>query len=323
MSYNKKKHYNIGIDIGGTKIAIGLVDNEIRLIDRIDIPTVIEKGPDPLISEIIKQTGTLINRNGLIDKQVNSIGIGVPGTVDHETGHVVLAPNIYWRDVPLGKKFTESFTSTPIYIDQDTNAAILGEYMLQDGKYIKNFFYITLGTGVGSGLIFNGKLYRGRLNTAGEIGHTVVEKNGIPCTCGNRGCLQMYAKGPGIVDEAIRRIERGAETNLKKYLEEKNKLTAQQIGDEANNGDKFAMDLLLWAADYVGLALANIVSVLNPDLIVIGGGVTRCGAFFINAITNSTIKYCYPPARDSVVISCTTQWEKSGIIGAALLYSSF
>jgi len=314
---------NIGIDIGGTKIAIGLVDKEKKLVDRIDISIIIKNGPNLIITEIIKQTKNIIKRNNLTGKQINSIGIGVPGTVNIKTGYVILAPNIYWRDVPLGKMFNNSFPSTPIYIDQDTNTAALGEYALQKDKDINNLYYITISTGVGSGLILNGKLYRGSLNTAGEIGHTIVEKNGIPCTCGNKGCLQMYAKGPAIADEAMRKIKKGAKTSLKKYLLNNRTLTAQQIGNEANKGDSFSINILLWAADYVGMALANVVNLLNPDLIIIGGGVARCGAFFIDAITNATINYCYPPIRESVRISCTTQWEKSGIIGGAMLYSFF
>jgi len=314
---------NIGIDIGGTKIAIGLVNKEKKLIDRIDISTDIKNGPYPLITEIIKQTKNIIGGNNLMGKQINSIGIGIPGTVNTDTGYVILAPNIYWRDVPLGKMFNNSFPSIPIYIDQDTNAAALGEYILRKDKDINNLYYITISTGVGSGLILNGKLYRGSLNTAGEIGHTIVEKNGILCTCGNKGCLQMYSKGPAIANEAIRRIRKGKKTSLKKYLVDNGTLTAQEIGNEANKGDSFSINILLQAADYIGMALANVVNLLNPDLIVIGGGVAKCGVFFIDAITNATINYCYPPIRESVNISCTTQWEKSGIFGAAMLYSSF
>lgn len=312
---------NVGVDLGGTKIALGLVTSEGETITQKNFPTAVDKGADWLIAHLIEAIKAFLDDARVSIDDVNSIGIGVPGTVELTTGNVVLAPNIYWQDVPLGEKMKAGFPTIPIYIDQDTNTAVLGEYFLCDDLAVENFFFLTISTGVGSGLILNNTLYRGRLNMAGEIGHTIVEKDGVPCTCGSRGCLQAYAKGPAIADIAVQRIKNGEQSTLEKRIRD-GRLTAIQVAEAASNGDQLAKDVLLAAAEYVGLALANVVSLLNPDIIIIGGGVAQSGTWFIERIKDVTKSSCYPPARESFRLELTTNWEKSAIIGAGLLYKT-
>ena len=312
---------NVGVDLGGTKIALGLVTSKGECLTRKNFPTAVDKGPDWIIAHLIEEINAFLEGARVPVDAINSIGIGVPGTVELTTGNVVLAPNIYWQDVPLGEKMNVGFPTIPIYIDQDTNTAVLGEYFLCEDPAVENLFFLTISTGVGSGLILNKTLYRGRLNTAGEIGHTIVEKDGIPCTCGSRGCLQAYAKGPAIADIVVQRIRNGEQSTLAEHIRD-GRLTAIQVAEAASNGDQVAQDVLFAAAEYVGLALANVVSLLNPDVIIIGGGVAQSGAWFIEKIKDVAKSSCYPPARESFRIELTTNWEKSAIIGAGLLYKT-
>ena len=322
MSRQIGKSLNIGVDLGGTKIAMGLVtaEGDIKVLK--SFPTCTEKGAEWIIERLIEEIKALFENENVNVNDIKSLGLGIPGTVDLKKGEVILAPNIYWRNIPLGEKIRAAFPDLPVYIVQDTNTAALGEFLACESDDIENLFYITISTGVGSGLIFNRKLYRGRSNTAGEVGHFIVERDGIKCTCGNRGCLQMYAKGPAIAGEALRRLNNGEKSILKDQLR-KGYLTALQVGEAAIKGDTMAREVILRAAEYVGIALGNVVSLINPDLIVIGGGVVRCGSLLIDEIVRVTLTSCYPPTRESVAVSSTRLWEKSGVIGAALLHTAF
>ena len=312
---------HIGVDIGGTKIALGLVTSEGECLQQKNFPTEGSKGADWIIANLIQEIKGMVDQAQLSIEAINSIGIGVPGTVELTTGNVVLAPNIYWENVPLGRQMKTAFPQIPVYIDQDTNTAVLGEYFLCDDPSVRNLFFITISTGIGSGLILDKKLYRGRFNSAGEIGHFIVERNGVPCTCGSRGCLQAYANGPAIANVALQRIKHGDTSCLAERILG-DRLTACQVAEAAAEGDSLARDVLLNAAERVGIALANVVSLLNPDLIIIGGGVAQSGPEFIERIQEVTRTSCYPPARESFRIAVTTNWERSAIIGAGLLYKT-
>ncbi len=311
---------NIGVDVGGTKIALGLVTSSGVIKAQRRIETKWKAGPELVIAGIICEINELLLQSELDIDKINSIGIGIPGTVDLHTGEVILAPNIDWAHVYLGEKIRAAFPGTSIHVDQDTNAAAYGEFLTcRDG--VRNLFFFTVSTGVGSGIVIDGKLYRGHCNIAGEVGHTIVVKDGLLCECGNRGCLQVYGKGPAIAWEAERRIKRGEESVLSISLNS-GPLTAFQVAQAALDGDNLARDVILRAAEYIGIALANVVSLLNPDLIIIGGGVARCGDLMLDKIRSVTQLYCYPPASSHVRIQCTKMWEKGGIIGAALLYQT-
>jgi glucokinase len=319
MSVAQAESLNIGIDVGGTKISIGLVTARGEIIARKDFPTAAEEGPEAVIERMIGQAKALLEQQSLAAQSLSSIGIGIPGTVERKTGRVVLAPNIYWRDVPVGERIRGAFPGVAVLADQDTNVAALGEFLVLNDPQISSLYYLTISTGVGSGIILDGKLHRGRGNTAGEVGHFIVERNGLPCTCGNRGCLQMYARGPAIAAEAVRRIERGMESVLVDKLGD-GQLTGLDVGRAAAAGDTLAREVMDWAAGYVGLALGNVVSLFSPDLIVLAGGVLRCGDWFLRRIEEVAADSCYPPARGGVRMVQTVLWERANVIGAGLLY---
>ncbi|GAK55517.1 glucokinase, ROK family [Candidatus Vecturithrix granuli] len=312
---------HIGVDIGGTKIALGLVTATGNILSQQNYPTQIEKGPEEMITELIAAINRFAANAGVSCDQIASIGIGVPGTVELASGNVVLAPNIFWRDVPLGARMKSGFPDIPIYIDQDTNTAVLGEFWQCEDPAVENLFFITISTGIGSGLILDKRLYRGQGNMAGEIGHIIVEKDGELCTCGSKGCLQAYAKGPAIAARVLRRIKQGEKSVLTAQIHD-DQLTMIQVAEAASQGDRLALEVLLQAAEYVGVALANVVSLLNPDVIIIGGGVAQSGDLFIQKIQEVAKACCYPPARKSFRIELTKNWEKSPIIGAGMLHKT-
>ncbi|PIE32640.1 hypothetical protein CSA56_14705 [candidate division KSB3 bacterium] len=317
----KNEALYIGVDIGGTKIALGLVTAKGKCLTQKSFPTQVGKGSDWIINHLVQEIRGLLEEVHLSIDAIHSIGIGVPGTVELTTGNVILAPNLYWQNVPFGDRMKAAFPTSSIYLDQDTNTAALGEYFLCDDASVENLLFITISTGIGSGLILDKKLYRGRLNMAGEIGHSIVEKNGVPCTCGSRGCLQSYAKGPAIADIVLQRIQNGEKSCLASRIVG-DRLTAAQVAEAASQGDRLARSVLLGAAEYVGLVLANVVSLLNLDLIIIGGGVAQSGEEFIQRIKDVTRASCYPPAKESFRMALTTNWEKSALIGAALLHKT-
>lgn len=313
--------FHVGVDIGGTKIALGLVTSTGNVLSQKTYRTGVEKGPEQMMTQLIAEINSFLTEAQIPGYAISSIGIGVPGTVELSSGNVVLAPNLFWQDVPLGARMKADFPEIPVYIDQDTNTAVLGEFALCDDPAVANLFFITISTGIGSGLILDRKLYRGQGNMAGEIGHIIVEKDGKACTCGSKGCLQMYANGPAIAETMLRRRQHGEESVLATKIHDE-QLTAIQVAEAAAQGDRLARDVLLQAAEYVGIALANVVSLLNPDLIIIGGGVAQSGNLFIEKIQEVAKSCCYPPARESFRIELTRNWEKSSIIGAAMLHKT-
>ncbi|PID57771.1 hypothetical protein CSB45_05970 [candidate division KSB3 bacterium] len=320
MTDNKKK-IHVGVDIGGTKIALGLVTAEGECLQQKKFPTQRSKGADWLIAHVIHNIRELVQQAGLPPEAVASVGIGVPGTVEAATGNVVLAPSLGWQNVQMGRQIKTAFPAIPVYIEQDTKTAVLGEYFLCADPSVSHLLFITISTGIGSGLILDRKLYRGQLNSAGEIGHCIVERNGLPCSCGNRGCLQAYADGTAIAGAACQRIKHGEQSTLTEVLSN-GRLTALQVASAAEQGDSLARDVLLRAAEYVGIALANVISLLNLDLIIIGGGVAQSGAGFIEKIREVAENSCYPPARGSFRIVVTTHWDTNAIIGAGLLHNT-
>lgn len=321
MRNEKKQSFNVGVDMGGTKVAIGLVTPEGEILKKKKYATEAYKGHERIIKKLIREIKSLIVDSSIDFDDIYSIGVGVPGTVDLDTGEIILAPNINWRHIPLGKELRFAFPNIVCFIDQDTNSSALGEFWACKDPSINNLFFITISTGIGSGVIINRQLYRGQGNTAGEIGHMVMERNGIKCTCGNRGCLQAYAKGPAIIKEVESRIRNGENSLLKETLNKGN-LTVTQIARVALEGDKLACSVILKAAEYVGIALANIIDLISPDLIVIGGGVALCGSIFVDRVINIAKSNCYPPARGKVKIKITNLFEDAGIMGASMIHTT-
>lgn len=313
----QSQNCSIGIDIGGTKICAGIVDADKKIIARVSFPTDAKQGPDTVTEHIIANVKDLIAQSTLSSEDIRSIGCCIPGTVDPHSGFVQLAPNIGWVNYEFGSTFAQAFQGIPIRYEQDTKAAAYGEFLLLNDTTMRSLFYITISTGIGAGIVIDGKIVRGFHFAAGEIGHCAIDRNGAHCTCGNDGCLQAYSRGPAIVETVKKALRNGEPSTLtsKKPLD---LLDAMDVTSAALEGDALCRDILEKAADDVGYALSWAVNILDPDIIIVGGGIAKSGSFFFQHLEKATRKYSYPPLRD-IPIQVSNHWEASNVIGVAAL----
>jgi len=312
-------NYIIGVDIGGTKVRVGILDPEGNLNVSKIIPTNPELGVENTINRIILTTEELIKGQNLKSNNFSAVSIGVPGSVELDTGTVLLAPNIYWKNVPLGSIIREYF-QLPTFIEQDTKIAALGEFIKGAGKGSKNCIYITVSTGIGSGIIIDGNLVRGSGGTAGEIGHMVLDPYGPQCTCGNRGCLQMLSSGPAIATKMKQAIRNGAFSIIENLVPNIDEIKCEDVIKALKEGDNLALQILEESTYYLGLGISYVVSLLNPEVVILGGGVVQGGDdLVINLVKNAVQKYSYPLAKECVNIVKSKLRENAVIVGTAFL----
>ncbi len=311
----------IGIDVGGTNVKIALVDNKGKIIYSNSIPTRAEMGYEYTINNMKEAITELIKETKSDPKNIESIGFGFPGQIDYQKGIVRLAPNIPgWVNVPIAEIMEKEF-GIPTRVDNDVRCAALGELNYGAGQGCDNLICITVGTGIGSGLVINGKLVRGASNAAGEIGHIKLDMNGGPlCGCGDRGCLEAFASGPSIVALAEEYIKGGKST---KYRELANPdITPYIVSEAAKQGDPVAKRIFTIVGEYIGIGLASVVNLLNPEKIIIGGGVAAAGDLLLTPIKESLVKRAMPIAGSAVEIVPAQLGNSAGVIGASLLINS-
>lgn len=311
----------IGIDVGGTNVKIALVDSKGKIIYSNSIPTRAEMGYEYTINNMKEAISELIKETKSDPKNIESIGFGFPGQIDYQKGIVRLAPNIPgWVNVPIAEIMEKEF-GIPTRVDNDVRCAALGELNYGAGQGCDNLICITVGTGIGSGLVINGKLVRGASNAAGEIGHIKLDMNGGPlCGCGDRGCLEAFASGPSIVALAEEYIKGGKST---KYRELANPdITPYIVSEAAKQGDPVAKRIFTIVGEYIGIGLASVVNLLNPEKIIIGGGVAAAGDLLLTPIKESLIKRAMPIAGSAVEIVPAQLGNSAGVIGASLLINS-
>ncbi len=311
----------IGIDVGGTNVKIALVNDKGNIIYSNSIPTRAEMGYEYTINNMKEAIAELIKETKSDKKSIEGIGFGFPGQIDYKKGVVRLAPNIPgWVEVPIAEIMEKEF-GIPTRVDNDVRCAALGELNYGAGIGCENLICITVGTGIGSGLIINGKLVRGASNAAGEIGHIKLDMHGGPlCGCGDRGCLEAFASGPSIVAMAEEYIKGGKST---KYRELANPdITPYIVSEAAKQGDPVAKRIFTIVGEYIGIGLASVVNLLNPEKIIIGGGVAAAGDLLLNPIKENLIKRAMPIAGSAVEIVPAQLGNSAGVIGASLLIKS-
>lgn len=315
------KKYKIGVDVGGTNVKIALIDKEGNIVYSNTVPTRAEMGYEYTISNIKQAIYDLMKETKTSKDVIEGIGFGFPGQVDCDNGIVRIAPNIPgWVNVPIASIIEEEFGITT-KIDNDVRCAALGELNFGAGKGCKNLICITVGTGIGSGLIVNGKLVRGASNAAGEIGHIKLQIHDGPiCGCGDSGCLEALASGPSIVAMAEEYIKGGKST---KYRELANpEITPYVVAEAAKQGDNVAKKIYEIIGEYIGVGLSSVVNLLNPEKIVIGGGVADAGDLLFEPIIR-TIKHRAMPIQGSAVEVVKAELgNTAGVIGASLLIES-
>ncbi|MCQ2958297.1 MAG: ROK family protein [Candidatus Gastranaerophilales bacterium] len=313
------KKYNIGVDIGGTNVKIALVDDKGVIAYSNSVPTRAEMGYEYTIQNIINTIKDSLKESNNDISNIGGIGFGLPGQIDSEKGIVRLLPNIPgWVEVPLAEIVQKEF-KVPVKLDNDVRVATLGELNFGAGKGCKNLVCITVGTGVGSGIVANGQLVRGASMTAGEIGHVVVEKdNGEICGCGSRGCLEAYASGPSVVKMAKDYIAGGKSTKFKE-IAAGNEITPFMVYEAAKQGDAVAKQIFNIVGEYLGVALVSVVNLLNPEKIIVGGGVGQAGDLILNPVREAIQRRCIPTSAQAVEVVQAQLGESAGVVGASLL----
>jgi glucokinase len=310
----------IGIDLGGTTVKFAILTVEGEIQQKWSIETDIQNEGKHIVPNIIKSINHRLNLYRLSANDFLGIGMGSPGLVDREKGTVIGAYNLNWTNLQSVKEQIESGTGIPFFIDNDANVATLGERWKGAGENGKDVVFVTLGTGVGGGIISDGILIHGKWGAAGEIGHIIVEPNGYQCTCGNQGCLETVASATGVIRLARDLSEEFSGTSeLKWLIDDGQEVTAKTVFDQAKRGDKFALIVLNKFYFYLGLACGNIANVLNPEFIVIGGGVSAAGEMLLNGVKEYFQKFAFPQVRKSTKIKLALLGNDAGVIGAASL----
>lgn len=310
----------LGIDIGGTNIKIALVDKNARIKSKKILPTAYFKSKNALIAGLVTEINNILSEAGIARKDIIGLGVGAPGAVDIRSGTVHYFTNIPdWREVPLGNILKKKL-GIPVFVDNDVNVMALGELFFGAGKKAKNMLCITLGTGVGGGLILEGRLYRGSSYAAGEFGHMPININGPKCKCGSWACVEVYAGNRYIVRDVITRIKRGQATLIKKIVNgDLSKITPEIIDEAARAGDKFAKKVWVDVGNKIGTGLAGAVNLLNLEKIVIGGGVAEAGEVLFDSIKKTINERAMKlPARTAKVVKAKLGYD-AGLIGAATL----
>ena len=315
------KKYRIGVDVGGTNVKIALVDKEGSIVYSNTTPTRAEMGYEYTISNIKQAIVDLMKETKTDNTSIEGIGFGFPGQIDCNEGVVRVSPNIPgWINVPIAKIIEKEF-GIPTKVDNDVRCAALGELAFGAGKGCKNLICITVGTGIGSGLIINGKLVRGADNAAGEIGHIKLQMHDGPiCGCGDCGCLEAFASGPSIVAMAQEYILGGKSTKFRELANPE--ITPYVVAEAAKQGDKVAQKIFERMGEYIGIGMASVVNLLNPEKIVIGGGVADAGEILFKPLVETLKKRAMPIQAKSVSVVPAQLGNAAGVIGASLLIES-
>jgi glucokinase len=312
--------YIVGIDIGGTNLVVGCVaEDGSNLLAVHSEPTRAEEGSDSVIDRINGMALEAIDECTRIEpgSTVLGIGVGAPGPLNTRTGVVLLTPNLGWINMPLRDRIQER-VGLPTVLDNDANCAVLGEWWQGAARGTQTAIGVTIGTGIGGGLILNGRLFHGHSDSAGEIGHTTIEVNGRRCKCGNYGCLEAYASGPAIARRAIEAIESGYETSLPEYVEGRLELiTAQTVYDAAHDGDLLALEVVGDTAKFLGAGVANLVNIFNPEVVVVCGGVTYAGDSLFVPLRRELSRRAFKPAVEVCRVVPGELSGTAGVYGAA------
>lgn len=311
-----KDEYAIGLDLGGTKILAGLVDRGGRIIAQKQLPTLAEEGEKAVVERVLSATYDVLSAGSIDPEKVRGVGIASAGVINSAVGEVVFASNLGWRNVPIGKLIAQRF-GLPVRLFNDANAAAIAEWLWGAGAGTQNMIYVTVSTGVGAGVISDGRLVCGRDGSAGEFGHISIDWNGPPCRCGNRGCLENYASGTAIENAARQKLAIAKVPITNGFLIENGKLTAKVISEAALGGDPFFAQLIKQAGFYLGVGAANLIYLFNPEVIVFGGGVMNASTILMPEMEKSMRERCIPGLAQEVRVVLSQIGVEAGVMGAA------
>jgi glucokinase len=318
------KKWVIGVDLGGTNIVVGVLPIDAAEADVLALksePTDAERGAKYVVDKIVllieEARAEVVAQFGGTRTDFAGLGIGAPGPLNRQTGTVIQSPNLGWRNFPL-RDLISNAVNLPAVLDNDANCATYGEWWLGAGRNVDTLIGLTLGTGIGGGIVLHGEIFHGVSDAAGEIGHMTIEANGRKCPCGNYGCLEAYASGPAIARRAIEGLEAGAESLLSDLVGNKlENITAATVYEAVVHGDTYANEVMRETAKFLGAGVANIVNIFNPDMIVISGGVTKAGDHLFVPLRAEVRRRAFKSALDACQITAAQLPGTAGVIGAA------
>ena len=300
----------IGIDLSGPNLRAAIVSNDGQIVERREVPREADR--------LVPQIGEIVSELRGVNPNVGAVGVAIPGLVNRQTDRVISS-----RDLPssvrddLHEELTKA-TGVRVEIENDANAAAYGEYTVGAGRGSRDMFYITIGEGIGGALVLEGRLWTGASGFAGEVGHITIDTEGIECECGNTGCLETVASGPNIVRRARERLFRDGTSSLSKLGVNKN-FTAADVAHEANHGDDFALMMIERTGKYIGTGVASVLNLLNPERIVLGGGVMDAGDLILKPIIQETKRRAFQPCFEATQILAATLGDDAVAVGAAML----
>ncbi len=316
--------YRIGVDLGGTNIVVGLVNEKFEILSKKSTPTLAERPNEEIVTDIAKLCKEVCNEVGIGFDMIASVGIATPGLVDQESGEVVYSNNIKMQKFPMIPLLRKQIPVAEIYLENDANAAAWGEVVAGAAKGYRNVIMVTLGTGVGGGIVADGKIYKGFNSAGGELGHTVIRVDGRPCTCGRRGCWETYSSATGLIRTTKEKLEEcekaGRPTKMTDLVAEKGRITGRTAFDAMRAGDAAGAEVVDEYVKYLAIGLANMVNIFQPNILLIGGGISNEGQSLIDRLTPEVKKQTYGAfyAPNSEIHMATLR-NDAGIIGAAAL----
>ncbi len=315
----KQERPVLAIDIGGTKIAMAIISEQGEVIARQTLPTLASEGPPAVIERILSGIDRLLKAGNLRPSQLSAISLATAGVIDIRKNLVTTSPNLPgWHNVPLRGIIAEKYR-IPTYLLNDADAAALGEHHFRAGRRPNTLILLTLGTGIGGGIIIDGRLYLGSTGSAAELGHMVIDVNGPVCACGRNGCLEALASGSAVAREAISRVRRGGLSALIKMVDGKiENITAETVHLAAKEGDELASEVINQAAYYLGIGVVNLINIFNPEMVVIGGSMADMGDLLLQPVRQMVAERAFPLYSQTVQIVPAQLGNDAGLFGAAI-----
>ncbi len=317
----------VGVDIGGTNLKIALVDRAARIVAQQSVPTVASRGAESVVQEVVKLAGGLLTDRAKCWSDVAGVGVASPGPLDLRTGRIIKAANLPgWRDVPL-RDMIAAASGRPAFLDNDANAAAFGEFWSRrvqanhqaegNNHSADDLVLLTLGTGVGAGVILDGRILHGARDNAGELGHMIVVVDGLTCPCGQRGCLEQYASAAAVARQAELAMRKGEASDLAGCMQRGESLDSAAVAHAAERGDALAIRVWDQACLYLAIAIINIQHAYNPTVVLLGGGMSAAGEFLLTRVRHFLAQHQWTLCADLPEVRIAELGNDAGIIGAA------
>jgi len=311
--------FYIGVDLGGTKIAAGVVNEKGEILTQSDVPTGAERSYTEIIEDMANLIIKVVKQSGIAMDEIKAIGIGSPGAINNSSGTVIFANNLYWHNVPLRQEM-QKIIDKPVFIENDANVAAFAEAMCGACQGAESSVTMTLGTGLGAGIVIGGKPYPGSHGVGAELGHIVIEPDGLECTCGNKGCLERYTSATALIRDGKEVVLKTRDSLISKMAEgDPDRVTAKIVIDAARIGDEQASIIWKRYIKYLALGVVNVINFIDPAIIAIGGGVSKAGDFLLDSLKEEVKRIVLYKSVPYAKICLAQMGNEAGIIGAAML----